>query len=46
MFYFFAEYEKLHGHPDTEAAKEASKELYDRYRLLKRMARRSNSVIY
>lgn len=38
------DFEKQHGHPDTKQAKEAAKELYDRYRMVKRMARRSNSA--
>jgi hypothetical protein len=40
----FSEYEKLHGHPQTKEAKEAMKDIYDRYRMVKRLARRSNSV--
>ena len=40
----FSEYEKLHGHPQTKEAKEAMKDIYDRYRMFKRLARRSNSV--
>jgi hypothetical protein len=41
---FLLEFEKIHGHPETKEEKEAMKDLYDRYRSVKRMARRSSSA--
>lgn len=38
------EFEKAHGHPETKEEKEAMKDLYERYRNVKRLARRSSSV--
>ena len=41
---FLLEFERVHGHPETKDEKEAMKELYERYRSVKRLARRSSSV--
>jgi len=38
------EFEKMHGHPETKEEKEAMKDLYERYRNVKRLARRSSSA--
>merc|ERR1712142_400011 len=38
------EFEKVHGHPETKEEKEAMKDLYERYRNVKRLARRSSSA--
>ena len=38
------DFERIHGHPETKDEKEAMKELYDRYRSLKMMVKRSNSA--
>jgi len=38
------EFEKIHGHPETTEEKDAMKELYERYRSVKRLARRSSSA--
>lgn len=38
------EYEKKHGHPETKEEKEQMKDLYERYRTVKRLARRSGSA--
>eukprot|EP00091_Calanus_sinicus_P002712 TRINITY_DN12807_c0_g1_i1.p1 TRINITY_DN12807_c0_g1~~TRINITY_DN12807_c0_g1_i1.p1 ORF type:complete len:454 (+),score=93.15 TRINITY_DN12807_c0_g1_i1:148-1509(+) len=41
---FLLEFEKIHGHPETKEEKDAMKELYERYRSVKRLARRSSSA--
>jgi len=41
---FLLEFERVHGHPETKDEKEAMKELYERYRSVKRLARRSSSA--
>ena len=41
---FLLEFEKVHGHPETKEEKDAMKDLYERYRSVKRLARRSSSV--
>jgi len=38
------EFERVHGHPETKDEKEAMKNLYERYRTVKRLARRSSSA--
>lgn len=42
MHMMLREYEKEFGHPDTREEKDAMKEVYERYRVIKRMARRSS----
>jgi len=41
---FLLEFEKVHGHPETKEEKDAMKDLYERYRSVKRLARRSSSA--
>lgn len=41
---FLLEFERIHGHPETKEEKDAMKELYERYRSVKRLARRSSSA--
>ena len=38
------DFERIHGHPETKEEKEAMKELYERYRALKMIVRRSQSA--
>merc|ERR1719433_899332 len=38
------DFERIHGHPETKEEKEAMKELYERYRALKMMVKRSQSA--
>jgi len=38
------DYEKEFGHPESRAEKDTMKEVYERYRVIKRMARRSSQV--
>ena len=38
------EFEKIHGHPESKEEKEIMKVIYERYRVIKRLARRSSSV--
>ena len=38
------DFERIHGHPETKDEKEAMKDLYDRYRSLKIIVKRSNSA--
>ena len=38
------DFERIHGHPETKDEKEAMKDLYDRYRSLKMIVKRSNSA--
>lgn len=38
------DYEKEFGHPETKEEKEVMKDVYERYRIIKRMSRRSNQV--
>lgn len=39
------EFEKEHGHPEGKEEKDLTKALYDRYRMVKRIARRSSSAL-
>eukprot|EP00092_Neocalanus_flemingeri_P019741 GFUD01021381.1.p1 GENE.GFUD01021381.1~~GFUD01021381.1.p1 ORF type:complete len:979 (+),score=194.06 GFUD01021381.1:418-3354(+) len=38
------DFERVHGHPETKDEKEVMKDLYERYRTVKRLARRSSSA--
>ena len=38
------QFEKIHGHPQSKEEKDIMKDIYDRYRMVKKIARRSSSV--
>ena len=41
---FTLDYEREFGHPETREERDATKEVYERYRAIKRLARRSSQV--